>query len=88
MFDLNPLDVLKQRELSYIPPHFSKMDIQNVYFDSSIKDWIKSKLKGRFCLIKMPAVDSRDKLSSTTFVAFEDEKELTFFMLACPFLRR
>lgn len=88
MFDLNPLDILGQRELSYIPPHFSKAVIQNVYFDSPIQDWIRSKLKGRFCIIKLPAVDSNDKLQSTTFVAFEDHKELTYFMLACPFLRR
>ncbi len=88
MFDLNPLDVLKQRELSYIPPHFFKATVKDVYLESTIKDWIKSKLKGRFCLIKMPAVDNKDKLLSVTVVAFEDEKELTFFMLACPFLRR
>ncbi len=87
MFDLNPLDILGKRELTYIPPHFSKASIPAV-FDSPIKDWIKSKLKGRYCLVRVPAIDSNDKLKSSTIVAFEDQKELTYFMLACPHLRR
>jgi hypothetical protein len=36
----------------------------------------------------LPHVDQEGKLKSATFVAFEDHKELTYFMLACPHLRR
>ena len=32
--------------------------------------------------------DKDGNLKSTTFMAFEDQKELTYFMLACPHLRR
>lgn len=89
MFDLNPIDVLKERELTTLPPHFSKIKITDEeYFSGELRQWIKSKLKGRFCIVRHPYVDSDNKLLSTTFLAFEDEKELVYFTLACPFLRR
>jgi len=89
MFDLNPISILKKRELKTLPPHFSKIKVSdNEMFDNRVKNWIKDKLKGRFCVIKAPHVDQSGVLRSITFAAFEDQKELTYFMLACPFLRR
>lgn len=91
MFDLNPIDVLKQREVKTLPPHFAKISISdNDLFlaDGDMSSWIKTKLKGRFAITRAPSIDKDGKLKSTTFVAFEDQKELTYFMLACPYLRR
>ena len=89
MFDLNPIDVLKQREVKTLPPHFAKISINdNNFFDINIKKWIDAKLKGRYCLVRSPSLGNDNKLKSATVVAFEDQKELTYFMLACPHLRR
>lgn len=88
MFDLNPLDVLKQRKLSTIPPHFSKMRVSESEIFEGIEDWVKAKLKGRYCVVKQPGIDKTGSLKSTYFLGFEDQKELTYFMLACPLLRR
>lgn len=89
MFDLNPLDVLKQRELHTLPPHFSKIKIsESDSWDGNIEKWIKAKLKGRFCVVKSPSLEQDGRLKTITYVGFEDHKELTFFMLACPYLRR
>lgn len=89
MFDLNPIDVLKQREVKTLPPHFSKTRISDMeLFEGDIFRWIKDKLKGRFCLLRTPLIDQDGRLKSTTIVAFEEQKELTYFMLACPHLRR
>jgi hypothetical protein len=89
MFNINPIDVLKQREVKTLPPHFVKVQLSSGdLFDNNIKDWISVKLKGRFCIIKYPAINSDGQLKSSTFAAFEDQKELTYFMLACPHLRR
>jgi hypothetical protein len=88
MFELNPLDILKKRELKFLPPHFSKFKISDFdNFDNKISDWIRSKLKGRYCIASIPSVEA-DKLKPSVYVGFEDEKELTYFMLACPHLRR
>ena len=89
MFNLNPLDVLNRRELKVLPLHFSKIKIsEGDLFDNKIKNWIGTKLKGRYCIVRTPAIDSSGNLKSATFVGFEDQKELTYFMLACPHLRR
>lgn len=89
MFEINPLDVLKKRRLSFMPAHFSKLKISETdYFDSNLENWIFNKLKGRFAISKIPAVDQDNKLKVSMFVGFENQKELTFFMLACPYIRR
>lgn len=80
MIELNPLDVLNKRSLKWLPPHFSKsrMSMTAVYQHEKIDSWIKHRLKGRYCV-----VNKYDGL----YIGFEDEKELTYFMLACPYLR-
>ena len=88
MFDLNPLDVLKQRKLKTLPPHFSKIKITESEMFEGVENWIKSKLKGRYCLVRYPNIDNSGSLKTTSVVGFEDQKELTYFMLACPILRR
>lgn len=89
MFDLNPIDVLKKRKLGYLPVHFAKIKItDSELLEGVVEDWIQNKLKGRYCIARYPTIDQTGSLKSATFAAFEDEKELTYFMLACPHLRR
>ena len=87
MFELNPLDVLKKRELRFIPQHFSTINYQGL-FDNDVKNWIKNNLKGRYALVKTVKVGELSSKTLSTIIAFEDEKELTYFTLACPYLRR
>lgn len=88
MFDLNPIDVLKQRRLKTLPPHFSKTKINEFDLFEGVEDWIQTKLKGRYCIVRHPSIDSGGNLKSSLVVGFEEQKELTYFMLACPILRR
>ena len=53
-----------------------------------IEEWVQTKLKGRYCLVRYPAIDQDGNLKSNTFLGLEDQKELTYFMLACTNLRR
>ena len=88
MFDLNPIDVLKQRKLKTLPPHFSKVKILESELFEGIEEWVQTKLKGRYCLVRYPAIDQDGNLKSNTFLGLEDQKELTYLMLACTYLRR
>lgn len=89
MFDLNPLEVLHKRSLPYIPPHFVKTKIStNEIGFGGLEQWVRTKLKGRYAISQIPSIDKEGHLKTATFVAFEDQKELTYFMLACPHLRR
>jgi hypothetical protein len=91
MKNLNYLDLLKERQMDYLPVHFSKIQLTSSHElinSENILNWVRSKLSGRFFLAKIPTIDKYDRLKSEMILAFEDKKELTFFILACPFLRR
>ena len=88
MIDINPLDVLSKRKLSFMLTHFSKTQLKPFEKLDDVEKWIRIKLKGRYCLAKLPSIDKDGHLKTFTFVGFEDQKEITYFMLACPYLRR
>jgi hypothetical protein len=87
MYNLNPLDVLKAREVKTLPPHFVKCKLSDVLFiEDDIKSWVRNKLSGRFCIVRTPIISDSGQLRSSTVIGFETKKELTYFMLACPFI--
>jgi hypothetical protein len=87
MYNLNPLDVLKIRELKTLPPHFVKCKLSDVLFiEDDIKNWVKTKLSGRFCIVRTPLLSEDGQFKSATIIGFETKKELTYFMLACPYI--
>jgi len=89
MKHLNPLNIIKKRKLKTLPAHFSNIKINE--FDLSqgkLENWIVSKLSGRYSIIKVPTLDNNNSLVINTVVGFEQHKELTYFVLACPHFRR
>jgi len=84
---LGPLDVLNKRELDFLPKHFVTTMINDRY-NQKIIAWVRNKLSGRYCVCRTPQIDSDDKLKTVSVIGFENEKELTYFMLACPYIRR
>lgn len=89
MIEYNPLDVLRKRLVKVMPVHFSKMKVSDVSFQTQeFETWIETKLSGRYSISSMPSIASDGKLKCQMFVGFEDPKELTYFMLACPYIRR
>lgn len=89
MININPLDVLKKREVNFKPPHYTEYKLNDSdFYTEKIRDWIIGKLKGRFYLKRSPGMSKDDKLKVVTILGFEDPKEMTYFMLACPYIRR
>jgi hypothetical protein len=89
MYDLKILDILNQRKIKTAPSHFGKMKLGEVsFYVEEIESWIRNKLSGRFFIQKLPSILDDGKLKTGVYVGFEDHKELTYFMLACPYLRR
>lgn len=89
IFDLNPLEVLKIRKMTTLPPHFSKTKISEAEYFDGVEDWVRIRLKGRYTICRAPCFDEEtNALKSVTYLGFEDPQELTYFMLACPHLRR
>jgi hypothetical protein len=88
MIEVNPLNILGKRRLNFLPKHFSKAEIKLSEFGNEIENWIETNLKSRYSLLRMPCVNKDGHMRSSTIVGFEDHKEITYFMLACPYLRR
>lgn len=89
MFELNPYDALKIRKVDFVPVHFKKYKMNSVWIDTEvIENWILNKLTGRFFAGTRVGIFAEGKVQSEHIFAFEEEKELTFFILACPHLRR
>jgi hypothetical protein len=89
MYDLNILNILNQRKVKTAPEHFIKMKLGEAsFYIDEIEAWIRSRLKGRFFVQKLPQIGDDGRLKTGICIGFEDHKELTYFMLASPHLRR
>lgn len=88
MMNIKPLSVIKKRKVKTMPPHFSKIEINDFdFFDQKIENWVVNKLNGRYSIVRSPSI-KENTLKSLTFLGFEEPQELTYFTLACPFYRR
>ena len=86
--DPNPLDVLGIRRVNFCPPHFATVMVPRRYnIDKAICSWIDDNLTGRYYFGQSIKLDQDNNLNQTNTVGFEQEKELSFFMLACPHLK-
>jgi len=83
--ELNPLGVLGQRKLTFIPKHFVKISIP-IYFSIEIDNWINYNLNGRYAIKHKLVIDQSNKLIETLEIGLEDPMELTMFTLGCPYL--
>jgi hypothetical protein len=83
---VNPLNVVGQRKLSHIPPHFSTMKIANVVNQDKIDQWIYNNLNSRYCVRITQSLNEHRKIIDICEIGIEDSSEITMLGLACPFL--
>lgn len=79
MQKLNPLAVIEQHEVKVIPRHFKQCVIAEHSY--SVKKWIEDNIQGRFYLGLRPGADK------VSIAGFEREKDLTYFILSCPYIK-
>jgi hypothetical protein len=82
---VNPLNVLGVRRTSFPAQHFHYISIPKYTptLHRTISDWIYNNLNGRFYIGQ--AVDLVDNtIVFVTKIGFEQEKEVSYFKLACP----
>jgi len=77
---INPLNIFELRQVKSAPPHFEYVNLPMKYnLEESLVKWIKQHLKHRFYAGK--------KLTQVLTVGFEETKDMSYFMLACPHLK-
>lgn len=84
---INPLNVLDCREVQDPPPYFT-YTVLNLRFNltKSVRDWILLNLKHRFYIGEsLGLVDNQLEVSIK--IGFEEPKEASFFLIACPLLK-
>ena len=78
----------KFRRLGYEAPFLNTIDLEFTYnLEKAVEKWIDNNLKSRFFLGKCVALTSKNKIEDVIRVGFEDPKELSYFVLACPHLK-
>ena len=85
----NPLNFYDARQLKVLPPHFESIviDMRIYNLEKTIVKWIRQNLKGRFFIGNVVSLSSDNQYHSGIKVGFEEPKELSYFTLACPYLK-
>ena len=83
----NPLNIFGNRKVDFLPEFFDTVDLEQRYnLQDSITRWIDTNLKGRYFVTPRTVVKDGTMQTKLT-VGFENQKELSYFMLACPLLK-
>jgi len=80
----NPLNLLGLRRVDFPARHFHYTTLGYKSPDKvqSINDWIYHNLNGRYYLAMKLALDNTNSIRYDTNLGFEEEKELSFFLLS------
>jgi len=85
---ISPQDFFEIRRLSYETSHLTTIDLPHTYnMESAISKWIDINLKKRYYLKKSVGLTRENKIDTVLRAGFEDPKELSYFVLACPHLK-
>ncbi len=83
----NPLNFFGVRTSNSPPQHFQYIFLVQKYnLEKTITKWIDDHLKGRFYVGKTITL-KEDNIIEALQVGFEQPKELSYFTLACPYLK-
>ena len=85
---INPLNIFEARRVNFCPSHFETITIEKTYnIDNAISEWISENCSGRFFIGSTVELNEESKIINKLKVGFENSKEISYFMLACPLLK-
>ena len=74
--------------MSTAVPYFEYVNIPTRYnLEGSLSKWIQDNLRNRYYIGKGVTLDTDNKLNQVITIGFEETKEMSYFMLACPHLK-
>lgn len=84
MHQINPLNILGIRKVTFMPKHFVKVEVDSLNTRRIIKgyveSWIKQRLEGRYAIIETTTVENNTRTDKTVF-GFEVPSEASYFAL-------
>lgn len=85
---LNPLSIFDVRQSNTAQPHFVYMNIPVRYnVEQSLIRWISSNMKNKFYIGRNLILDTDNTITAVITIGFEEHKDLSYFVLACPLLK-
>ena len=80
--------MFKIRQVKTAVPYFEYVNLPMKYnLEDSLSKWINSHLRNRYYIGLKVSLDDDNKLSQVITIGFEETKEMSYFMLACPHLK-
>ena len=87
-FKINPVNIFGTRRRDFPPVHFDYVNIDISYnLREAIERWIDHNCKSKYYIGKELELDNENKIITRYRIGFENPKELSYFMLACPHLK-
>jgi hypothetical protein len=84
----NLLNLFDLRKMEVPPPYFDYIYRSCVWnIEHSLDLWIETNLKGRYYINRVSNLTDENKIENMLKIGFEDPKELTYFILVCPYLK-
>ena len=84
----NVYNIFKVRKTDFPPDHFEYTRIDVAYnLRDALERWIETKLKSKYYIGKDVVLDEKNNIVYKLKIGFSDPKELSYFMLACPYLK-
>tara|TARA_B100000780_G_C21048543_1_gene420971 strand:- start:571 stop:852 length:282 start_codon:yes stop_codon:yes gene_type:complete len=84
----NPLNVFRIRKVKAAVPYFEYVNLPVAYnLEDAISTWIYINLKNRYYIGRKLTLDHDNKLNQIITVGFEENRDMSYFMLACPHLK-
>ena len=84
----NPLNVFNIRKLKTAVPYFEYVNLPVTYnIEEALSTWIDSNLRNRYYIGRKITLDSDNKFNQVITVGFEENRDMSYFMLACPHLK-
>jgi hypothetical protein len=84
--ELNPLSVLEQRKLNFIPEHFSKITVNRVVDSKLLDHWLNFNLNSRYAFKKSLVLDHNKRMVEVLEIGLEDPKEILVLTLGCTLI--
>ena len=76
------------RRVDFCPDHFTTTNLPRSYnLESAMVSWIEENLSGRFFFGINITLTESNAIEKVYTIGFENAKEMSFFMLACPHLK-
>lgn len=85
----NPLNLFDCRKTNTCPDFFETVNMPFRYnLQDAVEKWVVEHLKGRYFIGRNFTInENTNDIDKTIMIGFEDPKEASYFILACPFLK-